>query len=71
MTVCISELNYCFLLNDVHRPSHALVIAEYHHAGDKEGSLMNKGTLKQIENLIDRSSVPKVVKTDFNAARDS
>ena len=30
---------------------------------------MNKGTLKQLQNIINRSNVPKLVKNNYAAAR--
>ena len=36
----------------------------------REGSFQEKGTLKQIQNIINRTNLPKLVKDNFNAVRD-
>ena len=35
----------------------------------KDDTFMDKGTLKQLQNLINRSNVPKVVKNNYAGAR--
>ena len=35
----------------------------------KDDSFMDKGTLKQLQNLINRTNVPKMVKNNYAGAR--
>ena len=36
----------------------------------KTGSFCDKGTLKQLANLINQTNIPKTVKNDFTAAQN-